>query len=122
MFAKTKCEADVEFASLPNYGTRIFHTTCPCFKPTSGCDKAEYPTPAEVAESEKELDTKVLQIITAREYIVAAIGPYVRGSCESGRLDCPICRQANTLVFSRSGYNGHVHAKCDTKDCVAWME
>lgn len=122
MFSRTRCEANVEFASLPNYGTRIFHDTCPCFKPTDGCDSASYSTPEEVAAADKEVETKVLQIIEARKYIVAAIGPYVRGSCESGRLTCPICKQVNTLVFSRSGYNGHIHAKCDTKDCVAWGE
>ena len=37
-----------------------------------------------------------------------------------------ICESAEigkeTLQFSRSGYNGHIHAKCSTDKCVAWME
>lgn len=26
------------------------------------------------------------------------------------------------LHLSQSSYNGHVHGKCETPDCVSWME
>lgn len=40
----------------------------------------------------------------------------------AGRLDCPICKQAKALTYSRSSYNGHVHASCATTDCVWFKE
>lgn len=35
-------------------------------------------------------------------------------------IECPSCK--GRLHLSQSSYNGHVHAKCETPDCVAWME
>ena len=39
----------------------------------------------------------------------------------SGIIQCPICHTGQ-LSYSRSNYNGHVHARCSTPTCVAWME
>jgi hypothetical protein len=39
-----------------------------------------------------------------------------------GAIPCPNC-EGGTLGFTRAGaYNGHIHARCSTKDCTAWME
>jgi hypothetical protein len=35
-------------------------------------------------------------------------------------IECPACK--GKLHLSQSSYNGHVHGKCETPDCVAWME
>lgn len=44
-----------------------------------------------------------------------------KGHGGRGELPCPTgC--GGTLHYSVAGYNGHMHAKCDTKDCVSWME
>ena len=39
----------------------------------------------------------------------------------AGKMECPVCK-TGTLKYSRAGYNGHVHARCSTDGCVAWME
>lgn len=39
----------------------------------------------------------------------------------SGEMPCPICK-TGTLRYSRSSYNGHIHAACTKDDCVGWME
>lgn len=39
----------------------------------------------------------------------------------SGEMACPVCKTGR-LRYSRSGYNGHVHASCSTEGCVRWME
>ena len=39
----------------------------------------------------------------------------------AGEMACPICGTGK-LRYSRSGYNGHVHAACTTETCVRWME
>lgn len=35
-------------------------------------------------------------------------------------IECPVCK--GKLHLSQAAYNGHVHAKCETEDCVAFME
>lgn len=35
-------------------------------------------------------------------------------------IECPVCK--GRLHLEESSYNGHVHAKCETTDCVAFME
>lgn len=35
-------------------------------------------------------------------------------------IECPECK--GRLHLSQSSYNGHVHGKCETPGCVAWME
>jgi hypothetical protein len=82
---------------------------------------------AEIAESNKRFE----DTMTARKAIVEHLGgPWKKGMPSAGgTIDCPVCKlkfpQLTTsarLSFSRSGYNGHIHARCSTADCVAWME
>ena len=35
-------------------------------------------------------------------------------------IECPACH--GRLHLSQAAYNGHVHGKCETEDCVSWME
>lgn len=35
-------------------------------------------------------------------------------------VECPACK--GRLHLSIAAYNGHVHGKCETDGCVAWME
>lgn len=60
----------------------------------------------------------------AREAIVAACGGHwKRGTPgSSGRITCPVCSGVDMLQYSRAGVNGHIHARCGTAGCVAWME
>lgn len=37
-----------------------------------------------------------------------------------GEIFCPMC--AGRLVVMHSGQNGHTHGRCDTKDCLQWMD
>lgn len=124
MSGKTECEAGVNFATLPHYATGEFFTTCPCFGPRGGCERAVYPTPEEIAERDVKLEQRFAAIDKARYAIVAHLGgPWKKGVADArGQIDCPICEGLSSLHFSRSGYNGHIHAKCSTEDCVAWME
>lgn len=86
------------------------------------CAKREVPTEAEVAAEEARFKKSIADTMTARAEIVENIGPWKRGDPgESGQTPCPVCR-SGTLQFSRSGYNGHIHAACSTADCVRWME
>ncbi len=56
MHEKNVCEAGVRFDSLPNHGTKEFFDSCPCFsREATGCDKAQYRTPDEIAADEEWL-------------------------------------------------------------------
>ena len=35
-------------------------------------------------------------------------------------IECPACN--GKLHLSQAGVNGHVHGRCETPDCVSWME
>lgn len=126
MHDKTACEAGVEFASLPGHGVKGFFESCPCFGPerTGTCIKSEYPTAEEMAAEAKEMESDMRNMMIARVAIVSACGgPWKRGTQGSaGVLDCPVCNSEESLRYSRSGYNGHIHASCSTEGCVSWIE
>ena len=35
-------------------------------------------------------------------------------------IECPACK--GRLHLAQAAYNGHVHGRCETEGCVAWME
>lgn len=119
------CSKGVEYESLRG----VEYNKRPCFRrpddtgPRTGCDLMEFPTPEQIAEFEAEMTARFERTVQAREAIVEACGgPWKRGMPgHAGTIKCPCCEDGK-LSFSRSGYNGHVHAKCSTDDCVAWME
>lgn len=88
------------------------------------CEQCDMPSPAELAEEEREHKKMMEDMRNARAAIVAHLGPWKRGKVNSarGRIDCPVCGARQGLAFSRAGYNGHVHAQCSTAGCVNWME
>lgn len=115
---RSKSPAYTSGAQYPCFRDEALIVGCP------DCPKAEFPTKEEaeavVAERRKHFE----MIGTARGAIVAHLGgPWRKGDDgASGAIDCPACNGKNTLGFTRSSYNGHIHAHCRTKDCLSWME
>jgi len=122
---KETCSAGIAFKDLPGRGTKTFFDTCPCFGPSdSKCEKSEYPTAEELAAEEAAMKVRWENMGKARQAIVAHLGgPWKKGTPGAqGSIDCPVCAAEKSLQFSRAGYNGHIHARCKTEDCVSWME
>lgn len=100
----------------------------PCFERDGvappGCPLAEFPTAEERRAADEEMAKRFAATMQAREAIVKQLGgPWKRGmNGSAGRIDCPICGVKESLRFTRSGYNGHIHAACGTEGCVSWME
>ena len=100
----------------------------PCFERNGstpcGCELAEFPTAEERAERDREFQVRFANMGVARRAIVDSLGgPWKKGTDGSaGAINCPVCGGNESLRFTRSGYNGHIHARCTTEDCVAWME
>jgi len=124
-YTSEKCAAGIEYSRWQ--GKPI--TEWPCFRnqgQTSciDCEKAQFPTREELEAEEREIKERFDKMVLARNAIVAYLGgPWKRGmGGVTGTMDCPVCGTAGSLRFSRARYNGHIHAQCQTKSCVAWME
>jgi hypothetical protein len=141
-----KCEAGVCYKTLQGDGMALpclpWH--CDDDRPVAKCGQYGVYTAEEIAEQEREIDRSINGIVTARKAVVAELkrralekDPNVRPLdpanehrwhkpqdnyyAGAGEMACPVCG-AGKLRYSRSGYNGHIHAACSTDGCVAWME
>lgn len=116
-----------------------------CFGEVSGCDKYQAKGIDAVKQEFAAADAFCDKVTLAREAILNELrrrfkeGPASDGVtaprdthrwnnkpqanyfCGQGKMVCPICK-TGTLHYSRVEYNGHVHARCSTDKCVAWME
>lgn len=84
------------------------------------CPFYEAPTDAEVQADREESDRAMERTFAA---IKVASAWRVRPKPAQNRaevVECPVCK--GRLHLSQSAYNGHVHGKCETAGCVAWME
>jgi hypothetical protein len=120
------CAAGVNYQQLAGPGDGWFKRL-PCDTRWAGpeakpCEKRQAPTPEEVEADEKWVRELMERVGKIRDAIVAHLGgPWRRGTPgASGSIPCPCC--GGTVRFSRSGYNGHVHAACSNEDCARWME
>lgn len=80
------------------------------------CQRCEYPTPEEVENEGKKFRCGLENVSTARHAIVQ----HTQDKPGDGEIPCPVCK-TGTLYFSVHS-NKHVHARCSTAGCVAWME
>lgn len=125
--------ADVERRHSPiRYGgtdgaTYSSTLSLPCIKrynhAGAECEKIEFPTPEEVAAKIAGQDGAFRRMIAARSAIVEKLGPYKKRQSPNaaGTIPCPNC-EGGTLHYSRAALNGHIHARCTTEGCAAWME
>lgn len=117
------CKAGVRYDDVrrePEPGEKGVQLPC-LGNPGCLCDKLEMRTEAEIDERIAEIEKVTDGTMRARAAIVASIGPW-EGKGNVGVVDCPVCGKAKALHFSRAALNGHIHAGCKTKGCVAWME
>jgi hypothetical protein len=91
--------------------------------PRATCDRYEDPTDEEIAADEAEWE----RIAADSERKMRAVGPLVKrikrenkGRSNRGVEECPCCK--GKLHWTIAGYNGHVHMRCETDDCIAFME
>lgn len=84
------------------------------------CSRRCEPTDEEIEQDVQETNA---WIDRSRVGIVAANAWRVRpkpAEDRKGVVECPICK--GRLHMVQSSYNGHVHGKCETRDCLEWME
>ena len=117
------CEADIPFDNWRG----VLMDTQPCFLDENGqsklkalpCERLRRPTAEEIAFHEEWLKGRMNRIAA----VMLATAPWRKahkGKSTNDVIQCPICK--GRLHLSIAAYNGHVHGRCESADCVAWME
>src|SRR5574341_1202629 len=130
LMGNVECLAGVPYESvIAGKGTQQMTLPCviqarPKNRLPTHCDKRKLPTIEELEAEDREHEKRFADLDKARKAIVAHLGgPWKRGMAgSSGCINCPVCGGVKTLRFSRAGYNGHIHARCNSYKCVAWIE
>jgi hypothetical protein len=115
------CEAGVRYDSFDAKDRTMLRS--PCFThgthERAACPHRRVPTKEEIAAHEtwvKEQQSVLFKVLTG-------IMPWRAkwsGKSHAETIECPACK--GRLHLRISGYNGHVHGRCETAGCVAWME
>ncbi|MFO0971861.1 MAG: hypothetical protein U1A27_00270 [Phycisphaerae bacterium] len=127
------CKAGVKYDDVYKSGARMI--ALPCFRPESDnmpkdgvwptCPKCEFFTAEELTREAEEtmslFDQGVERVRAARAAILAACGGWDRTATKRGSIRCLVC-ETGLLSYSIAAINGHIHARCSTPSCVAWME
>jgi len=128
-----KCEAGVEYdvltrvKELGDFGAFL---RLPCIRshhdelerrgqPLCPCDKLRWPT-MEESEADEIAIREHMNKINAALLVIDPIRKEHRGKNWAGTLDCPVC--GKKLHVRHHGMNNHVWCKCETEDCVSWLE
>ena len=90
-------------------------------QPKERCPFYQEPADEQVHASRTESDaasarTVVVAIKLAAQWRVCPKPSHDRAEV----VECPVCK--GRLHLSQSAYNGHVRGKCETDDCVEWVE
>jgi hypothetical protein len=118
------CKADVPYDKFKGQPFDARPCFCRNGVAHSGCELAVFPTAEELAAEEAVWEKRFADTGRARKAIVEHLGgPWKRGmKGAAGLINCPVCGAEDSLRFTRAGYNGHIHAECQTENCVRWME
>ena len=115
------CDAGINVRQLVGSDDTGWIKRTPCFKKDCSsivCDKYEDYT-------EKELKDKVdwLEDIVKKMQIASPIIKKLKYDNPDGGIGvikCPVC--SGDLHYSVAACNNHVHGRCETDDCLNWME
>ena len=119
------CEAGIHYkTAFRDRGVNFQNQ--PCFlvkgesKPDAAhCEHLRRPTKEEIALHEQWFEKHM----NMQRTVMTGIHPWRekhKGKSHAEVVECPSCK--GRLHLSIAAYNGHVHGKCETEDCVSWME
>ena len=99
----------------------------PCFLDKQGnskpdahpCEHLRRPTADEIALAEAYTKKRMDMTMMALK-AVYPFREWNKGKSAAECIECPVCK--GKLHLTIAAYNGHVHGRCETPNCVAWME
>lgn len=116
-----KCKADIYYLAIAG-SSKNWTNKLPCFKDREFkivCEERQWPTKEQIEKDElkwQKMWTKIEKV----QPLVGEIKKEYKDKDWRGTRDCPVC--AGTLHLTHASINGHVWGKCETEDCVSWME
>lgn len=123
-----RCRAGMVYDEI-DAGNRVaYRAKLPCHKPDKhlpegetqcACPHVEFPSEEEVQRQLDDHEAHIKKMRLALE-VIDPIRKEQEGKNWRGVIECPNCK--GKLHVSHAACNGHVHAKCETEGCVAWME
>lgn len=123
------CKAGVNYRGLAGEPALGCMTRIPCllaWEPKGGpmakCEKRDTFTHAEAEQMiiDREAAFASHMLVFRAAHDDAKARGLKRGHGGQSDMICPIC--GGVLRYSVAGYNGHMHAQCETEGCVQWME
>lgn len=121
-----KCDADVAYLTVDSKDPNLKgFARMPCFREGEAvpCEKRHFPTAEEVAAKVAEIKANTER--TSRAMLAvqedANKRGFKKGNGGRGTVPCPAC-SGGELMYSVASYNGHIHGKCSTPNCVWWMQ
>lgn len=131
-FREETCEAGVRFLDLVggkidgmairlpcsgHFATPEMRAKHPDLTPVA-CAKFQKKTAEEIQKEHDDIQALVDRMTKIGPWISATKKKYPNGG--QAEESCPIC--AKRIRFSISSCNGHMHARCETEDCINFME
>lgn len=83
------------------------------------CDKFELPSDEEIAKHEAEIKA-VIERHMRMEPFIRDMRMKHRKDGFRGIVECPVCK--GKLHFTVSNYNGHTSGRCESENCVNYIE
>lgn len=89
------------------------------FQEKGTCEKFELPTDEEIIKFEESI-RQVLDRHMKLDPWIAGMRKKHRKDGFRGIVECPVC--AGKLHFTVSSYNGHTSGRCESENCVNYIE
>lgn len=113
-----KCAAGVVYDKVRKKGLRGI----PCLKHSDNggeCEKCQWKTEEEIQARLDEINAHT-EKFKATLPIIKKVKEQHKGEDWQGTEDCPVCEAP--LHLRHAKINGHVWGKCETDNCVSFME
>ena len=114
------CKAGIAYSDFADRGAAGWVKELPCCTrdgKTGRCAGFTLPTKEEIEAHEAE----VLDALRRAALAAAAGRHHAKMTGETnGEIECPNCKGRLSYSIARS--NGHMHGRCETAGCAAWME
>ncbi len=120
MFREGKCKTGVTIVDFNGGEKKGLLGKLPCSgkECVAKCDKFLKPSAEQIKEHEGWFEEAVARITKLNPLIKKLKEENPNGGV--GNVECHAC--GKNLHWSVSAYNGHIHLKCETDDCVSMME
>jgi hypothetical protein len=121
---RTTCEAGINYRKHIGGPDLGWCSRAPCLttsmsKEQVPCDKYEEPTQEEIDKFDAEVKEASDRMMRTIPFIEKIKKKY-KGQNVKSTDECPECK--GVLHFTHAAYNGHVWGKCETEECLNWVE